>query len=110
MVDGKCKLLLIREETGYPSKQLCQWADVLLLVFSYSNEDSLLKVCGEGGREGGREGWRERGREGGREEGREGGREKEGGREEGPGEETNLLRGTNATSSSSVTPDQLMGT
>ena len=52
MVDGKCKLLLIREETGYPSKQLCQWADVLLLVFSYSNEDSLLQVCGVGVREG----------------------------------------------------------
>ena len=55
MVDGKCKLLLIREETGYPSKQLCQWADVLLLVFSYSNEDSLLQVCWGGvGWEGGR--------------------------------------------------------
>ena len=29
MVDGKCKLLLIREETGYPSKQLCQWVTIL---------------------------------------------------------------------------------
>ena len=43
-VDGKCKLLLIREETGKPSKQLCQWADVLLLVFSYSDDDSLAQV------------------------------------------------------------------
>ena len=44
-MDGKCKLLLIREETGCPSKQLCQWADVLLLVFSYADEESLLEVC-----------------------------------------------------------------
>ena len=43
-VDGKCKLLLIREETGGPSKQLCQWADVLLLVFSYADDDSLAQV------------------------------------------------------------------
>ena len=79
MVDGKCKLLLIREETGYPSKQLCQWADVLLLVFSYSNEDSLLQVCGVGGREEGREGGREEGREGGMRE-----REKRDGRQSPP--------------------------
>ena len=43
-MDGKCKLLLIREETGGPSKQLCQWADVLLLVFSYADDDSLAQV------------------------------------------------------------------
>ena len=43
-VDGKCKLLLIREETGGPSKQLCQWADILLLVFSYADDDSLAQV------------------------------------------------------------------
>ena len=41
MVDNHCKLLLIREETGSPSRQLSQWADVLLLVFSYADIDSL---------------------------------------------------------------------
>ena len=55
-----------------------------------------------------RRGKEEREREGEREGRREGGRE--GGREGREGEETNLLRGTNATSSSSVTPDQMMGT
>lgn len=44
-VDGRCKLLLIREETGSPSVQLSQWADVLLLVFSYADIDSLDQVC-----------------------------------------------------------------
>lgn len=43
-VDGRCKLLLIREETGCPSKQLCQWADVLLLVFSHADSDSLQQL------------------------------------------------------------------
>jgi len=44
MVDNHCKLLLIREETGSPSRQLSQWADVLLLVFSYADIDSLNQV------------------------------------------------------------------
>ena len=80
-MDGKYKLLLIREETGYPSKQLCQWADVLLLVFSYSNEDSLFQVCGVGRRKegweerGGKEGWEEKRGVGGREGGEGGGEE-----------------------------------
>ena len=99
MVDGKCKLLLIREETGYPSKQLCQWADVLLLVFSYSNEDSLFQVCGLGGEErsGREEGWRKReGWEGGREEKREVGGRK-GGEERGERERGWRKRGERET-------------
>ena len=49
-VDGRCKLLLIREETGSPSRQLSQWADVLLLVFSYADIDSLNQVRKRGTR------------------------------------------------------------
>ena len=50
MVDGKCKLLLIREETGGPSKQVSLWADVIMFVFSYANQDSLREVrVGKGG-------------------------------------------------------------
>ena len=43
-VDGHSKLLLIREETGSPSKQLCQWVDVILLVFNYGDENSFTNV------------------------------------------------------------------
>ena len=98
MVDGKYKLLLIREETGCPSKQLCQWADVLLLVFSYSNEDSLFQVCGVGGE--GWEGGRRRER-GGREEGWE---EKRGvgGREGGEGGKKEIWEGVGSSIGSSV--------
>ena len=44
-VDGHSKLLLIREETGAPSKQLCQWVDVILLVFNYGDENSFSNVA-----------------------------------------------------------------
>ena len=43
-VDGRCRLLLIREETGGPSRQLSLWADVIMYVFSYANSDSLREV------------------------------------------------------------------
>ena len=48
-VDGKSKLLLIREETCYPggyfpSKQLCQWADIILFVFNHHDDESLAQV------------------------------------------------------------------
>ena len=43
-VDGRCKLLLIREETGGPSKQVSLWADVVMYVFSYANMESLREV------------------------------------------------------------------
>lgn len=43
-VDGRSKLLLIREETGAPSKQLCQWVDVILLVFNYADENSFTNI------------------------------------------------------------------
>ena len=43
-VDGRCRLLLIREETGGPSRQVSLWADVLMYVFSYADLDSLREV------------------------------------------------------------------
>ena len=43
-VDGRCRLLLIREETGGPSRQVSLWADVLMCVFSYADIDSLREV------------------------------------------------------------------
>ena len=45
-VDGRCRLLLVREETGGPSKQLALWADVIVYVFSYANSASLNEVSG----------------------------------------------------------------
>ena len=53
-VDGRCRLLLIREETCGPSKTLAMWADVIMYVFSYANSDSVKEVSGCGGCEGGR--------------------------------------------------------
>lgn len=43
-VDGRCHLLLVREETGGPSKQLSLWADVLVYVFSYASSSSLTQI------------------------------------------------------------------
>jgi hypothetical protein len=43
-VDGRCRLLLIREETGGPSRQVSLWADVLMYVFSYADIDSLREI------------------------------------------------------------------
>ena len=41
MVGSKPCLLLIREETNLVSRHLSQWADILMLVYSYSNLSSL---------------------------------------------------------------------
>jgi hypothetical protein len=43
-VDGRCRLLLVREETGGPSKQLALWADVIVYVFNYANSASLNEI------------------------------------------------------------------
>ena len=51
-VDGRCRLLLIREETGGPSRQVALWADVIMYVFSYASSESLKEVSCVG-----REGW-----------------------------------------------------
>ena len=41
MVGSKPCLLLIREETHLVSRHLSQWADILMLVYSYSSLNSL---------------------------------------------------------------------
>ncbi|XP_009295321.1 arf-GAP with GTPase, ANK repeat and PH domain-containing protein 2 isoform X1 [Danio rerio] len=44
LVEGQSQLLLIREESGPPSAQLCNWLDGLILVFSLENEASFQEV------------------------------------------------------------------
>jgi Arf-GAP/GTPase/ANK repeat/PH domain-containing protein 1/3 len=41
-VDDQTRLVLIREETGMPSREFCSWLDVLMLVFSNHDESTLL--------------------------------------------------------------------
>lgn len=41
IVGSKPCLLLIREESGQASRQLSLWADVFMLIFSYSSLSSL---------------------------------------------------------------------
>lgn len=41
IVGRKPCLLLIREESDNVSRQLSQWVDVIMFVFSYSNPSSL---------------------------------------------------------------------
>ncbi len=43
-IGSKPCLLLIREETQLVSRQLSQWADILMLVFSYSSLNSLNQL------------------------------------------------------------------
>uniref|UniRef100_A0A8C1HNF4 ArfGAP with GTPase domain, ankyrin repeat and PH domain 2 n=1 Tax=Cyprinus carpio carpio TaxID=630221 RepID=A0A8C1HNF4_CYPCA len=44
LVEGQNHLLLIREESGPPSAQLCNWLDGVILVFSLENEASFQDV------------------------------------------------------------------
>ncbi|XDV46355.1 hypothetical protein PO909_014261 [Leuciscus waleckii] len=44
LVEGQSQLLLIREESGPPSAQICNWLDGLILVFSLENEASFQDV------------------------------------------------------------------
>lgn len=44
MVGSKPCLLMVREETQLVSRQLSQWADILMLVFSYSSLHSLNQL------------------------------------------------------------------
>ena len=43
-IGSKPCLLLVREETELVSRQLSQWADILMLVFSYSSLNSLNQL------------------------------------------------------------------
>ena len=43
-IGSKPGLLLVREETQLVSRQLSQWADILMLVFSYSSLNSLNQL------------------------------------------------------------------
>jgi Arf-GAP/GTPase/ANK repeat/PH domain-containing protein 1/3 len=54
LVDGKNRLLLIRDVTGTPSPQVIKWADAFLLVFNVCDESSFHmaltyydKICQE---------------------------------------------------------------
>ncbi|XP_056589466.1 arf-GAP with GTPase, ANK repeat and PH domain-containing protein 2 isoform X3 [Triplophysa dalaica] len=42
--EGQSQLLLIREESGPPSAQFCNWLDGVILVFSLENEASFQDV------------------------------------------------------------------
>ncbi|XP_051735507.1 arf-GAP with GTPase, ANK repeat and PH domain-containing protein 2 isoform X4 [Ctenopharyngodon idella] len=44
LVEGQSQLLLIREESGPPSAQICNWLDGVILVFSLENEASFQDV------------------------------------------------------------------
>ncbi|XP_052397129.1 arf-GAP with GTPase, ANK repeat and PH domain-containing protein 2 isoform X4 [Carassius gibelio] len=44
LVEGQSHLLLIREESGPPSAQICNWLDGVILVFSLENEASFQDV------------------------------------------------------------------
>ncbi|XP_057219263.1 arf-GAP with GTPase, ANK repeat and PH domain-containing protein 2 isoform X3 [Triplophysa rosa] len=44
LVEGQSQLLLIREESGPPSAQFCNWLDGVILVFSLENEASFQDV------------------------------------------------------------------
>ncbi|XP_051516879.1 arf-GAP with GTPase, ANK repeat and PH domain-containing protein 1-like isoform X2 [Myxocyprinus asiaticus] len=44
LVEGQSQLLLIREESGPPSAQFCNWLDGIILVFSLENEASFQDV------------------------------------------------------------------
>ncbi|XP_016310207.1 arf-GAP with GTPase, ANK repeat and PH domain-containing protein 1-like isoform X4 [Sinocyclocheilus anshuiensis] len=44
LVEGQSHLLLIREESGPPSAQICNWLDGVILVFSMENEASFQDV------------------------------------------------------------------
>ncbi|XP_065141366.1 arf-GAP with GTPase, ANK repeat and PH domain-containing protein 2 isoform X2 [Paramisgurnus dabryanus] len=44
LVEGQSHLLLIREESGPPSAQFCNWLDGLIMVFSLENEGSFQDV------------------------------------------------------------------
>ncbi|XP_059384279.1 arf-GAP with GTPase, ANK repeat and PH domain-containing protein 1-like isoform X4 [Carassius carassius] len=44
LVEGQNHLLLIREESGPPSAQICNWLDGVILVFSLENEASFQEV------------------------------------------------------------------
>ncbi|XP_051948180.1 arf-GAP with GTPase, ANK repeat and PH domain-containing protein 1-like isoform X3 [Xyrauchen texanus] len=41
LVEGQSQLLLIREESGPPNAQFCNWLDGVILVFSLENEASF---------------------------------------------------------------------
>nr|XP_055044783.1 arf-GAP with GTPase, ANK repeat and PH domain-containing protein 2 isoform X5 [Misgurnus anguillicaudatus] len=44
LVEGQSHLLLIREESGPPSAQFCNWLDGVIMVFSLENEGSFQDV------------------------------------------------------------------